>query len=281
MGALLGALCGVGLGLVLDLLPKMRQKSGREGRITALLRRAELSNVRPVQILGAAVAIFVFVFLVLLATTRTWAVATIVGGALSATPIGWLKVRGARIDKARREIWPDVIDDILTGIQAGLSLSDTMVGLARNGPEPLRAQMRQFSADLAATGRFEASLDLLKDRLKDPVADRIIEAMRIAHNVGGADLSALLRALSHMLREDARTRGELEARQSWTVNGARLAVVAPWLVVTVLCLQPSTARAYQNFGGVVVLASGAVLSAVAYYLMHKFATLTGEERTLA
>ena len=37
-----------------------------------------------------------------------------------------------------------------------------------------------------------------------------------------------------MLREDLRTRGELRARQSWTVNGARVAVCAPWLVLALL-----------------------------------------------
>jgi tight adherence protein B len=50
--------------------------------------------------------------------------------------------------------------------------------------------------------------------------------------VGGGDLGRLLRSLSTFLREDARTRSELESRQAWTVNGARLAVSAhettPW-----------------------------------------------------
>ena len=53
----------------------------------------------------------------------------------------------------------------------------------------------------------------------------------MAREVGGTDLGRLLRTLSAFLREDARTRAELETRQGWTVNAARLAVAAPWIVL--------------------------------------------------
>ena len=42
----------------------------------------------------------------------------------------------------------------------------------------------------------------------------------MARQVGGSELGRLLRTLSAFLRADARTRGEIEARQSWTVNAA-------------------------------------------------------------
>jgi tight adherence protein B len=45
--------------------------------------------------------------------------------------------------------------------------------------------------------------------------------------VGGGELGRLLRSLSGYLRDDARTRSELESRQAWTVAGARLAVSKP------------------------------------------------------
>ena len=47
----------------------------------------------------------------------------------------------------------------------------------------------------------------------------MIEGLRIAREVGGGELGRLPRSLSGYLREDARTRSELESRQSWTVNG--------------------------------------------------------------
>ena len=99
------------------------------------------------------------------------------------------------------------------------------------GPEPLRPAFASFALDYQVTGRFGECLDRLKDRLADPVGDRVVEGLRIAREVGGGELGRLLRNLSGYLRDDARTRSELESRQAWTVNGARLAVAAPWLVL--------------------------------------------------
>ena len=89
----------------------------------------------------------------------------------------------------------------------------------------------RFGEDYRATGRFDECLDRLKAGLADPVGDRIVESLRMAREVGGSDLGQLLRTLSAFLREDARTRAELETRQGWTVNAARLAVAAPWIVL--------------------------------------------------
>ena len=83
-----------------------------------------------------------------------------------------------------------------------------------------------------------------------------------------------------MLREDMRTRGELEARQSWTVNGAKVAVAAPWLVLALLATRPQAAAAYATTAGAVVLLVGAVVSVVAYRLMLRLGRLPEEERTL-
>ena len=83
-----------------------------------------------------------------------------------------------------------------------------------------------------------------------------------------------------MLREDLRTRGELEARQSWTVNGARVAVAAPWLILALLATRPQAAAAYATSSGALVLAVGAVASILAYRLMLRLGRLPEEERVL-
>ena len=161
-----------------------------------------------------------------------------------------------------------------------MSLPEALTNLGERGPEAVRPQFRAFAADYAASARFDGSLDRLKARFADPVADRIVEALRLAHEVGGTDLGTLLRSLSQMLREDMRTRGELEARQSWTVNGAKVAVAAPWLVLALLSTRPQAAAAYATTAGAVVLLVGAVVSVIAYRLMLRLGRLPEEERTL-
>jgi tight adherence protein B len=159
-------------------------------------------------------------------------------------------------------------------------LPEALAQVAARGPEPLRPAFASFAVDYRTSGRFGESLDALKDRLADPVADRICEALRITREVGGTDLGRLLRSLSAFLREDARTRSELEGRQSWTVYAARLAVAAPWLVLALLATRPESVAAYARPAGAVVLAVGAVLTVVAYRLMVRIGRLPEETRVL-
>src|SRR5690348_18323260 len=102
----------------------------------------------------------------------------------------------------------------------------------------------------------------------------------MAREVGGTDLGRLLRTLSQFLREDARTRAELETRQGWTVNAARLAVAAPWLVLLLLGTQSTTLQAYDSAGGTVLLAVGAAVCVVAYRVMLRIGRLPEDRRVL-
>jgi tight adherence protein B len=86
--------------------------------------------------------------------------------------------------------------------------------------------------------------------------------------------------LSGFLRDDARTRAELETRQGWTVNAARLGVAAPWLVLAFLATRPQAVSAYNSTGGALVLLVGGAVSLVAYRLMVRIARLPAERRVL-
>lgn len=179
-----------------------------------------------------------------------------------------------------REVWPEVVDHVNSAVRAGLSLPEALVQVGEKGPEALRAPFVEFSRDYQASGDFGSSLDRLKDRLADPVGDRIIEALRITRDVGGTDLGLLLRTLSTFLREDARTRAELEARQSWTINASRLALAAPWIVLALMATRPQAAQAYDTSLGLIVILTGGGVSFVAYRVMLLIARLPQDERVL-
>jgi len=87
-------------------------------------------------------------------------------------------------------------------------------------------------------------------------------------------------SLDQFLRDDARTRAELEARQGWTVNAARLALAAPWAVLALLALRPEAVVAYDSAAGSLVLLVGGLVSIAAYRLMLRVARLPEEERVL-
>jgi tight adherence protein B len=98
--------------------------------------------------------------------------------------------------------------------------------------------------------------------------------------VGGSDLGRLLGTLAEFLRESARTRSELEARQSWTVNAARLAVAAPWIVLVLLASRPEAVMAYNTPLGAAVLLGGLAVSLLSYAIMLRIGALPEEQRVL-
>lgn len=220
-------------------------------------------------------------------------VAATVGGLAASAPIGLcfglLAMRGphalvAMRARTRREsmrtVWPDVVDNLASGIRAGLPLAEALSQVGDSGPEQVQPAFMAFAQDYRATGRFADSLDALKARLADPVADRIVEALRMTRDVGGSDVGHVLRTLAEFLRDDARARGEIEARQSWTVNAARLAAAAPWVVLALLSSQPSNTAAFNSPSGLMVLAVGGVLTIVAYRMMVRIGRLPTEVRVL-
>jgi tight adherence protein B len=219
-------------------------------------------------------------FLLFAATTRVLPIALCFSLMAGYAPVLMVSMRARRRRALLRDLWPDVVDNIGSAVRAGLALPEALSQLTIRGPEELRPAFAAFAEDYRATGRFQECLDRLKERLSDPVADRLIESLRIAREVGGSDLGRLLRTLSVFLREDARTRAELETRQGWTINAARLAVAAPWIVLAMLSSRPDALQAYSRPAGVLVLAIGAVLSVVAYRVMVRVGRLPEEGRVL-
>jgi tight adherence protein B len=241
---------------------------------------AGLPVLRPGRLLAVSLAAGGVTTLLVLGLTGVLAIAVCFGAMAVASPAVLVRTLARRRRSHLRDLWPDVVDNLASGVRAGLSLPEALGQLSIRGPEQLRPPFAEFAQDYRATGRFNDALDRLKERLADPVGDRVVESLRVARDVGGNDLGQLLRTLSQFLRHEARTRGELESRQSWTVNGARLAVAAPWLVLAMLCTRPESVAAYGRPAGAVVLGSGAGLSLLAYRLMVRIARLPDEERVL-
>jgi len=282
MGAVAGLLGGVGLLLIwMACTSEPPQWRSRRSRLLAdILVQAGAGRTSPTMFVLGSIGLGLLIGLVFLGMSRAWPVALAFSAIFTAIPFLIISSRARNRRTRLREVWPEAVDTLVSGVRAGMSLPEALTNLGERGPEAVRPQFRAFATDYAASARFDSSLDRLKTRFADPVADRIVEALRLAHEVGGTDLGTLLRSLSQMLREDMRTRGELEARQSWTVNGAKVAVAAPWLVLALLATRPQAAAAYATTAGAVVLLVGAVVSVVAYRLMLRLGRLPEEERTL-
>lgn len=287
MGALTGAVFGLGCALIAWFLlepvrrPRTRTTTRRRDPVAELLAGAGVAGISSWQLLVFCAVSFLVGAVVMLAASGVAAIGLLFGLMAGALPIGVLRGRATRRRREHAALWPDAVDNLTSAVRAGLSLPDALIQLGERGPEGLREPFVQFGHDYQSSGRFHQSLDRLKDRLADPTGDRVVEALRIARDVGGGDLGRVLRSLSGFLRDDHRTRGEIEARQSWTVTGARLAVAAPWIVLLLMCLQGDVIERFATPTGLVVLGGGAVTCVVAYRLMIWIGRLPAERRILA
>ncbi|HYN66305.1 MAG TPA: type II secretion system F family protein [Ornithinibacter sp.] len=286
-----GLLVGLGLGVGLFLVwwscwvppdsPVTRaRRAGPVDRLTDEIVQAGFGGLSVRTLLASSVLAFLFVLALVQTTVGVLPIAVCFAAMAAYVPIAMVRGRARRRRSRLRDLWPDAVDNITSGVRAGMALPEALAQLGDRGPEELRDPFRAFAADYRLTGRFHDSLDRLKDRLSDPVGDRLVESLRIAREVGGTDLGHLLRTLSGFLRDDARTRAELETRQSWTVNAARLAVAAPWLVLAMLSTNPESVAAYSTAAGIAVLSVGGALTAVAYWAMVRIGRLPEDERVL-
>lgn len=286
-----GLLPGLGLGIGAFLVwwscwvpePGERRRGRLAGPVEVLRDEVVQAGFRGLGVrtlLGSCVVAFVLVLALGWFVVGVLPIAVCFASMAGALPLVLVRRRARRRRAVLRDLWPEAVDSIVSAVRAGMALPEALAQLGDRGPEELREPFRRFAEDYRLTGRFSDCLDRLKERLSDPVGDRLVESLRIAREVGGSDLGRLLRTLSAFLREDARTRAELETRQSWTVNAARLAVAAPWAVLAMMSTRPESVQAYATSVGAGVLAAGALVTAVAYWVMMRIGRLPEDQRVL-
>ena len=169
--------------------------------------------------------------------------------------------------------WPEVIDHLMSGIQAGLSLSESLVGLATRGPEILRPAFTQFRTSLYRDGDLGTAIEEIKTLFNNHGSDQIFEALLISKALGGSELLSILRTLGDFLRQDLALRREIEIKHNWIRNSAHMSAVAPWILLLLLSTQPSTAIAFSTPTGGFILIAGLAMTGIAYMWMNRLGRL--------
>jgi tight adherence protein B len=281
LSVVLGLVLGVGVLLAVSPWLYPRENSRRAasgGRLRERLVQAGLERVSVAAFVAASVIVAVALAATAFALIPVVPIGFVAGVVGLALPVVLVTRRARLRREAARVVWPDVVDHLVSAVRSGLALPDAVVTLARTGPPMARSAFVEFEADYRATGDFSLCLDRLKDALADPIADRIIETLRMSREVGGTELTTVLRNLAGYLRQDAAVRSEVQARQSWVVVAARLGVAAPWIVLLLLSTRPEAAAAYNSAAGAALVGVGAVLTLVAYRIMIAVGRLPQERR---
>jgi len=205
--------------------------------------------------------------------TRSLIIASAISILVGTITWATLRKRDLKSDALLIAAWPEVIDHLMSGVQSGLSLSESLAGLATRGPEILRPAFTQFRSDLIEHGDLGRAIALLKKYFAHHGSDQIFEALLISKALGGSELLQILRTLGDFLRQDLALRLEIDVKHGWIKNSAHLSAAAPWILLLLLSTQPSTAAAYSTPTGVVILICGLIMTGTAYLWMNRLGRL--------
>lgn len=245
------------------------------------LLQAGINTIQPAQFILLVIAGFAVLFGAIGFTTNSILIAGSVCLCVGAQLLDTLQTR-IKTEYLKTNLeWPKFLDSVHSAAWAGASLEQAILDSVAVAPPKISWALLEFEKDQGSGSSFSQSLDNLKARLANPIADRFIEITRLASASGGRGYLSALRSQALQLRLENATWSEIHAKQNWVLGTAKLAVLAPWLVLVLLGMRPETAVAFQTETGIAVLVIGLVASLLAFRLIKTLGALPLRIRTLA
>lgn len=197
---------------------------------------------------------------------------------ISGLLLAYKSYKSKKIQTQQANSWPEVLDLIISSLQSGASISESLSTVGRVGPLCVRNQFLVFSNKVTQGERFDSALNYLKGEFSDPIADQLFESLYFASLFGSKNTIKVLRELSEYVSSDLALRGEIQIRFGWIKNSANLAALAPWLLFLILRSQENARNAYLQPVGQLIIISGVITTFIAYIWMQRIAKLPTAKR---
>ena len=197
---------------------------------------------------------------------------------LLATYLAKISYQARKIAINRAQAWPEVLDLLISSLQSGASISESLSNLASVGPQSIRKEFDKFSKSLIVGEKFEVAVDNLKEEFADPITDQLFETLYFATKFGSKNTIKVLREISEYASADLALRAEINTRFGWIKNSANLAALAPWLLFIILRTQENARLAYLQPTGQLLMIFGVIATLFAYLWMSRIAKLPKAKR---
>jgi len=225
---------------------------------------------------SAGVGLGAFVLLGSIASTPV--VALVPAVALGSLPGAFFARQRATRLRTVQLAWPDAIRELISSISAGMSLERALLGLAGNGPEPIRVAFARFPTLARTLGTLPA-LEVVKEELAHPTSDRVIEVLILAQRRGGQVVTSILEELIDATTDDLNLQEEIKTNALEGKLNARIVFALPWFVLLLLTTRGGPFQDfYQSPAGLVVVVAAAAWSLVGLWLVGKLSRVRGEPR---
>lgn len=189
--------------------------------------------------------------------------------------------RSGRRQKSIQDSWPIVLESLESAAISGMSILESLRDLAESEQLMVSKEFDICCRDIDFGVDLDEALTRLKRKFSNSAADFTIELLKLTNASGSAGYVSALSNQAKSLRMDSILKAELDAKQGWVVGTAKLAVAAPWLIVSVLAIRPENSFIYGSSLGTLILLLGLVASAVALRIVYRIASSSTASRVFA
>jgi tight adherence protein B len=169
--------------------------------------------------------------------------------------------------------WPSFVDDVASGVRAGMSLAEAIFEAGSRLPNIYAAKFLIAKVNWQGEQSFLDSMHALEAAIPDTAFTSFQRTIEIGYLQGGSNLPTVLNQLAHSLRVSRQLANEIRGRQAVTINSAKVAVGAPFLVLLVTGSRQEVRDAYLSPTGVLVLLGVVLASAISYMMMQYLARM--------
>lgn len=275
MSLLAAAATAIAAGLLVVALTTGRRRDRPERPLRPTLPGLDVSRAQFwATVLGAAT----LTYLVIYAVTGLAVVSLVPATVVATMPRAYFtRKRSQRLARVQ-EAWPDGLRDLLSSVRSGASLPSAIESLASFGPGPLREAFQGFDAYSRSLGVGPA-LEMVKDDIADPTADRIIEVLILAYERGGTVVPEILKDLAEATTRDLWTLEQVRTEVLEQKINSRVVFVLPWIVLVAMTAQSGPFREfYSSATGLLVVAIGGAMSLVGVLITSRLGTQPAEPR---
>lgn len=162
----------------------------------------------------------------------TWVLVVLMFAVLPAAGVYWLSEHKRRLLEVRL---PDLIDDMVSALQAGHTLNTLWADLARHVNPPLNDAMVQMDKRLSFGESMDCALQAWAQKTTSADLRFFIAALRLQHQSGGNPIE-VLKAQASLLREKLEMQRSIHASTSEARLSAWILALIPVLVAMVLAI---------------------------------------------
>lgn len=181
--------------------------------------------------------------------------------------------RRARTLKKKRHVWPTFIDEVASGIQVGMSLSEAFFEARNTLPIDEKTMLERAYYQVQHGSAFTDVITKLSAQIHSKDFSRMANLLVTSSQQGIQQLPELLHDFASAIRRNNELNQDVQAKYHTNKIAARVASVAPLFVLLFTATRTEVRDIYLTHEGMMVLVIIAFVSIGGYVAMTKIASL--------